>query len=585
MRALWAGLLLLGLCLCACTAEPLEVQAQLDGRTLQVYASVPLERVEVTDASGVPLVRQRLPAPTREVGIEVPWSGQPPYQVWVVAGDAQRTLTLEDGPVLGPLEASLQVPFGQARRVLRDGDVVEVPVVGDAVVQAALTVRVSTPGPVTLALGAETMTRARATAGERIVLLAPVSGRLSGRVTHPEGELDFTLAPERVPLEQARTRLTLEQTAFPATGAGTPDPARPSGRVTLPSAWWLAVLRHTSLGFRPRDEEVPWAWQGLTLDNTGSTDLNVVVRSRVLGPDGRPSPAFRPRMRDQDDGTGTTTALLRVPAGEQATGALPVYVDDALLGKGPWTRQLEVWPIGSSERLLAWEAPLYVSRGSKTLGVAFGLGLVMAACGGLLIGRRLATWLLDTPTSQLMTVALFGSLSFLVAAVGRLFGVSLASVLGPFSSLATGLVDDAFRIALLATLVSLCPRAGIVALAVLVEWLLGGLTLGALSPVDLLFVTSRIAWLEAFLWIAGITRVRGWTREEPWRQWSRLALSLGVGGLCATATALALHMVLYRLFYADWYIAMVLVLPGFVYPLLACAIAVPFAAALRRVAP
>ncbi len=169
--------------------------------------------------------------------------------------------------------------------------------------------------------------------------------------------------------------------------------------------------------------------------------------------------------------------------------------------------------------------------------------------------------------------------------MGRLFGVSIATVLGPFSSLLTGLVDDAFRIALLATLVALVPRPGVGALAVLVEWLLGGLTLGTLSPVDLLFVGGRVAWVEGALYVAGITRVPGWTQEGPWRQWGRLALALGVGGVPASATALALHMVLYRLFYADWYIAMVLALPGFLYPLAACALAVPFAGALRRVAP
>ncbi len=587
MRGLWALLLLLvlGPWLAGCESGPVQVDANLDGRTLQIRASAPVDRVEVVDASGVPLVRQRLPAPAHQVGVEVPWSGRPPYGVTVVTDGTHHTLDLVDGPVLGPFEASLQAPFGQDRRVLEDGMTVRVPVVGDATVQAALTVRVSTPGPLTLQLGEQTASRVRASAGERVVLLAALTGTLVGRVTHPGGELAFTLVPQRVPLDQARARLVLDQVAFPATGSGTPDPARPEGRVTLPSDWWLAVLRHTALGFRPRDEEIPWAWQGLTLRNTGGADLNVVVRSRVLGADGQPDPAFRPQVRDQDDGSGTTTALLRVPAGSVATGSLPVYVDDTLLGDGPWTRQLEVWPIGSTERLVAWEAPLYVSRGSKLLGAACALGVWMALCGGLLLWRRLGRWLQDTPTSQLMTVALFGSLSFLVAAVGRLFGVSLASVLGPFSSLVTGLVDDAFRIALLATLVSLCPRAGIAALAVLVEWLLGGLTLGTLSPVDLLFVGSRVAWLEGSLWVAGITRVPGWTRESPLRQWSRLALSLGVGGLCASATALALHMVLYRLFYADWYIAMVLALPGFAYPLVACAIAVPFASALRRVAP
>ena len=51
----------------------------------------------------------------------------------------------------------------------------------------------------------------------------------------------------------------------------------------------------------------------------------------------------------------------------------------------------------------------------------------------------------------------------------------------------------------------------------------------------------------------------------------------------ANGTALILHMTLYRLFYADWYIALLLGGPGFLYVALACAVAVPFADSLRRV--
>jgi hypothetical protein len=571
--------------LVACGEPPLTAEVSLVSQDLAVHASASLDRVDVTDAKGVPLVRRRLPAPVDELVVEVPWTGRAPYRIRLVSGSQELILALAEGPVLGAFEATLQAPVGQGSRLLSDGAQERTLVVGSGGLQVALSVRVSQPGPVLLSLGQEVLRRESTTAGERIVLLTTVSGPVIGLVEHGLERLEFTLTPERISVEQARRSLVLERVAFPAEGSGRPDPARPVGRVTLPSDWWLAVLRHTALGFRPRDEEIPWAWQGVTLRNDSERALNVVIRARVVGADGLPDPAFRPRVREQDDGTGTTSVLLRVPAGRSATGALPVYVDDSQLGPGPWTRQIEVWPIGSTEHLVRWEAPLYVSRGSKLLGATFALGLFMAGCGGVLLWRRLAVWLQEIPTSQLMTIALFGSLSFMVAAFGRLFGVSLASVLGPFSSLVTGIVDDAFRITLLATLISLCPRPGVAALAVLVEWLLGGLTLGAVSPVDLLFVGNRVAWLEGGLFLAGITAGRGWLGESSLRRWGRLALALGLGGLGASATALALNMVLYRLFYADWYIAMVLALPGFLYVLVACAIAVPFADALRQVAP
>jgi hypothetical protein len=46
---------------------------------------------------------------------------------------------------------------------------------------------------------------------------------------------------------------------------------------------------------------------------------------------------------------------------------------------------------------------------------------------------------------------------------------------------------------------------------------------------------------------------------------------------------MVLHVVLYRLFLAPWYVAGVLIGPGFLYVLLACAVALPFADSLRKI--
>jgi hypothetical protein len=188
-------------------------------------------------------------------------------------------------------------------------------------------------------------------------------------------------------------------------------------------------------------------------------------------------------------------------------------------------------------------------------------------------------------TTQLVTVALFGSLSYVVATALQVVGMGLASVLGPFSPLLMGLVDDAFRACLLGTLVALLPRPGTAMLATLVGFLMRGLTLGAFHPVDLLYVGSTVLWLEMWLWISGCTRGPGWLSGGRLEQWVRLSVGLGVSNVCATATGLAISVVLYRLFLADWYVVSILALPGFLYVLVGTWLAVDFAAALRRVSP
>jgi hypothetical protein len=161
--------------------------------------------------------------------------------------------------------------------------------------------------------------------------------------------------------------------------------------------------------------------------------------------------------------------------------------------------------------------------------------------------------------------------------------VGVAAALGPFSILLTALVDDALRYALLATLITLLPRPGTVALAALTSWLLSGAALGALSPLDLVFIGNRVIWLEGCLWLAGITRDPAWLDEGAVKRWVRLAAAFGIASLATTATGIVLHAVLYRLFFAGWYVALLLAGPGFVYVLLACGFAVPFADSLRKI--
>ena len=142
---------------------------------------------------------------------------------------------------------------------------------------------------------------------------------------------------------------------------------------------------------------------------------------------------------------------------------------------------------------------------------------------------------------------------------------------------------DKFRNTLLATLVTLLPRPGTLALAVGTGWLLNGVAMGSFGPTDLLFLGSRIFFLESLLWLTGVTRNPSWRDGPAMSRFLRLAAGFGLASLASSATGIALHMVLYRLFYADWYIAMMLLGPGLLYVIAACFVAVPFAASLRRV--
>jgi hypothetical protein len=138
-------------------------------------------------------------------------------------------------------------------------------------------------------------------------------------------------------------------------------------------------------------------------------------------------------------------------------------------------------------------------------------------------------------------------------------------------------------VTLLATLITLRPKVGTASLATLVGWLLQGLVFGDFSPTGMAFLLSRLAILETCLWGVGLSRGGEWRDQSRLRRWFRLALGMGLAAVLSQAVGLVLQVVLYRLFLADWYVALVLALPGLLYPMLAAALAVPFAESLREV--
>jgi len=94
-----------------------------------------------------------------------------------------------------------------------------------------------------------------------------------------------------------------------------------------------------------------------------------------------------------------------------------------------------------------------------------------------------------------------------------------------------------------------------------------------------------VALHEAALWAAGVTRSAAWRDESPIRQWARLATGFGVANAATVALGMASTAVLYRLYFAAWYVAFLVLVPGLLYVAIGCVLAVPFAASLRRVAP
>lgn len=554
---------------CGGPGTPPELDVRLVDGGIEVRADRPLGAVRVREADGGVVVNQPVAGGTWLVPLR-----PDPGATWTV--EAAGTVAQVAAPP-GALGLRLEAPRGQGGREVHDGETVEALALGAGTAALVLTAR-QAPVQATVRWGGTVEPVALAVVGQQAVVEGPLA---DGTV---EVEVDGTvqrigLAVERLDPSAARARVEVLGERFPADATGAPDRTRPADRLTLPPDALHAALVALGVG-RARDDQAPWAHQALTLANRGAQPLDVLVENVVVG---EGAEAFAPRVRDAT-GLDRLVAAVRLPPGEPVTVALPLFVDRRALQGQAWTRRWRVVPLGATEPLHVVDAPLHLRRSRGLVWGGLAVALLASALGwvGLLgPGRR---WLRAQPTSDLMTVALFGALSYVVAGVLQVVGHGVAAVLGPFAPLLTGLPDDALRACLMATLLTLMPRPGVAALATVTGALLRGLTLGSFHPVDLLYVGSVAFWHEAALYAVGLTRSGAWRDAPRSARWLRLSLGLGLANVAAVASGLCVAAALYRLYYATWYVALLLAVPGFLYVVLGCRVAVDLAASLRKVA-
>lgn len=540
--------------------------------------NAPITRVELRDAAGLPLLRRTPPPDTRSV--ELPRDGLEgaiTVEVWTAGGAATTELAV---PAARALTLELRPSPGAPWVDVSEGGVVEVPVVaGEAAeVLLAFTGGPGHPAAVPWSEGAPVALPAP---GVRV--LERLELRDTPRLLHlGEPGVDLRLEPRPLDLDTLRAALGAGEPVFPADATGAADLGRAEGRVVVPGPVWTMFTRLAGLGSRARDPWAPWALAGLRLDNAADSPLDLVVTAEVLR-DGAAAPAFRPRLRAGDGDTGVVSSLVRLPAHGGAVVTLPVFVDEATVAEGEHTLVLRANVLGTDHGLLELRRPLYVQRGDTRAALGFALCLVAATVGVTWTARRLRGWLEASATNDLMSIALFGAALFVVGTASDLLSLGVAVALGPFGTLLTGLVQDVGRTALLATLLTLLPRPGTLALALWTGWVGRSLTTGGFSPVDVVYTGAAVAWAEGLAWVAGLTRGGGWREEGATRARLRLVVAFAGAGVLTTLSGLWLHVVLYRLFFADWYLAMQALVPGGLYAAVAAWMAWPFAASLRRV--
>lgn len=313
----------------------------------------------------------------------------------------------------------------------------------------------------------------------------------------------------------------------------------------------------------------PLSYLGLEIKNPSNLQKIGVVHGYLLDKNTHEKVAgfFTPGLEGENSNEGFET-LVAFSGEPKQKFMIPIYIDEELVAGGNYLLGIEITD-GSS-------APVTISQPLQIIKKNYhGLEILMLAlvvvCGGIYWWKRnFDKLLLQMRTSNLITITMFGVVSFVVVTVPANLIMGLFRVLlGPFSGLVTGIFSDITLGILTMSLLILVPQPGVITLFSLIRMLFSMLVFGHLTPIMFLAYGMNAIILEALLLGTGsygtLQQVENDQKDKK-KLWY-IIIFCSIAEMVATYVGLQARSVLYRWYYAPWYIIMTVVVNGFVYTL------------------
>ncbi|WP_337940061.1 hypothetical protein [Dialister invisus] len=270
-------------------------------------------------------------------------------------------------------------------------------------------------------------------------------------------------------------------------------------------------------------------------------------------------------VRTEDGGTGwdyenldaTEASIGLLPQVSQSV-IMPLYVNPFTINEGNYNLRITLTD-GDISKIT--EVPLTIVK-RKSTGI-FAIGFA-GACVAFVIAsfKKLRECTIQIGARGDITVALFAALAFggVVVPV-TLLGDFFHVILGPFSGLITGVLNGIVQYLLLMALLILFRRPGVLSLFFLMRWLLSAILFGRVTLVGILICSVSIVVLEFVLWVWGFFK-----KEVITEQYAVLiAVMIGIADAFITFINMQQMMFFYRLYYADWFIALYMLVNGILY--------------------
>ncbi|WP_177565727.1 hypothetical protein [uncultured Phascolarctobacterium sp.] len=253
-----------------------------------------------------------------------------------------------------------------------------------------------------------------------------------------------------------------------------------------------------------------------------------------------------------------STAMISLDGKKSQSFILPLYVDYFRAVEGEYNLKVTVFGNGQEK---IQEVPITIAK-KRSMGlfaVGFSFCCLLLVC--LTIGK-LKKCIFNIGAKGAITIALFAAVAFgSIVVPTTLLGDLLQVVLGPFSGLVTGILNGVLLYLLVMSLLVIYRKPGIVALMFLLKWMLAGLMFGRFTPLGVLSYMVYIVVLESTLYLSGF-----YTKKELTAGYILLvSVLIGVADAFITMINLEQRMFFYRLYYADWYIGLYMLINGLLY--------------------
>lgn len=384
--------------------------------------------------------------------------------------------------------------------------------------------------------------------------------------------------------------LSIESIEMPTDATGTVDPKQREDTIYYPRPLfgWLRTAQTNAFE--------PTTYQAVRLHNGGEETIHVVVSSTNTDTKSGETISFLAPPETTNGGMNRSVAFASLPGGTVTEIPLPIYFHPVYLSQGKieqavpgeYERIVTVKVWGSDATILREQRPLHLIVPNQQALLVSLLAIISSCIGFLIVLRFHERLFAGFTTKHLIVIALFSTTVFVAVMVpSTLFLNLIRAILGPVSVLLTGLINETLYYALLTALLIYItgdPKnadttrhvrakgSGIILLASAVRLLLGGVTFGLFTPMAIVYTGTSVLLLETGFLLVRSRNLLAW------------AVVLGICDALSVYVDFQLSILFYRLFYADWYIVLRILIEGFVYTFIGVLLGARLGRGLWRVA-